>query len=114
MKAPLALLIAVALASSAFAESQARRYRSPDQQLYATIRRGNTPESGHVDVYARSGRLITAWGFGGPAGRPRRVLRAAWSPDSELFVFTVTSSPPRPRFTKFAFVRSASAIREME
>ena len=113
MKAALLLFLLLALESSAFAESRGR-YTSPDQQLYAIVRLGNTPESRYVEIYAADKQVITDWGFGGPPGRPRRILDARWSPDSKLFLFTVTNSPPRPRFTKYAFVRSESTIREFD
>jgi hypothetical protein len=112
VRAAIAVLFAVTLVSSASAAAE-RRYTSPDQQLYAVIGRGRTPENGFVEVYTANGRLITAWGFGGPRGTHRQVLRPAWSADSKRFLFTVTSSAPQRRSARFAFVRGAREIREV-
>jgi hypothetical protein len=110
----LLLLATAALASGVFGDALVRRYTSPDHQLYVIIRPGNTPDSEYVDVHGANGQMITGWVFSGSPGTSRRVLHAAWSPDSKLFVFTVSSHASRSGFSKYAFVRSASSIRQLE
>lgn len=116
------LILAVFLLSCAAAwAAPAERHASPDAAVEAIVstappRGAGTGES-KVTLRTRDGRVLAARRFVSPDGaHGYRVERAAWTPDSQFFVFSLASSGGHQpwRFPTYFFSRRDGRMRLLD
>ncbi len=93
MRSRLLLILGfVLLASISSASARPQIFNSPDHALYATITKNKTHEA-HVIIRSRKVKILLNRNFFSPGGTHGRVVEhAAWTPDSQYFVFATYSS----------------------
>ena len=121
MKFAFAALLLVASVGSAFGQFGRVIYISPDEKLRALViptkkADGYFHES-RVEMQSASGQRIAVNDHSSPdREHGRGVVHAVWSPDSQFFVYTTTSSGGHSawHFETFVFVRSLSRFYQLD
>ena len=93
----LSLSTALLLLAGSAQGSEAREYRSADGQFRAVVislpHAADGSGESRVEIHAASGTLLCAQDHGSADGQHGyRVERAAWTPDSRFFVYSLSSS----------------------
>jgi hypothetical protein len=120
------LILFTAIAITAFANQTAsaadkHKYISPDHQMKAVISPAATKHKksaeSRVDIYDADGKLVSTVDYSSPDGEHGMgVVRAAWTPDSQFFVYSMASSgghQPWKSPTWF-FIRSSGKTQGLE
>jgi hypothetical protein len=120
------LILLTAITITAFANQTAsaagkHKYVSPDHQMKAVVspvapKHKKSVES-RVDIYDADGKLVSTVDYSSPDGEHGMgVVRAAWTPDSQFFVYSMASSgghQPWKSPTWF-FIRSSGKTQGLE
>lgn len=115
------IVVAALLFCAAAGAAPAERHASPDAAVAAIVttappRGAGTGES-QVTLRTRGGRVLATRRFASPDGaHGYRVERAAWTPDSQFFVFSLASSGGHQpwRFPTFFFSRRDGRVRLLD
>jgi hypothetical protein len=90
------LLLAVATAQKPASPRTVERFRSPDNALIAVITSTQAPEAtreSQVEIRLKSGKLLVTRNYSSEDGEHGYgVTKAAWTPDSQFFVYSLESS----------------------
>ena len=101
MKCKSSVLFCICLLVSSAAEAQTSRHqiekhRSPDNNLFALVTSNKAPEAtreSRVELHSASGELLAKKDYFSPDGEHGFGLtKAAWTPDSQFFVYSLESS----------------------
>jgi hypothetical protein len=80
-------------------------YRSPDRKLIATVIDVNEAHESRVEIHTSRGKLLLAQDYSSnDMEHGESVLKAAWTPDGEFFVFSMQNTgghSPMGRPTSF-------------
>lgn len=78
---------------SAIGTEGSRSYRSPDGSLVAKVVAANKSHETRVEIRQKGGRLLVAEDYSSPDGEHgQAVCHAAWTPDSQFFVFSTQNT----------------------
>ena len=121
MKVTLAALLLIAALGTALGQFGRVIYVSPDEKLRAVViptkkAEGEFHES-RVEIQSASAAHVAVNDHSSPDHEHGRgVLKAAWTPDSQFFVYSTTSSGGHSawHFETFVFVRSLSRFYELD
>ena len=113
-------LVAMVLSGCAYAYAEPGKpehnYRSPDGKLIATVIAVNKVHESRVEVRNAEGRLLLLKDYSSPdLEHGQKVLKAAWTPDGEFFVFSTLNTgghSPLARPT-FFYSRAQNRIYEL-
>jgi hypothetical protein len=94
--ATMILLLAGATAQKRIEQRTVEKYRSPDKALVAVVTSTQAPEAtreSRVEIRLKSGKLLARMNYSSQDGEHGYgVTKAAWTPDSQFFVYSLESS----------------------